>query len=186
LQNKATGQVRNITANVGNSSYIGLNISASVQPYKWWNIDNNVSFSGGNSKSTYPEFEFNQNFFSTDIGTENAFTLPKKIKIQTSAYYSTPYRDGITRVRASYIVSAGVQKSLWNNKASIKINFNNIIGPSAYRARYLSDNLNIKWINQWEGKRVSLSFNYKFGNTNVKASRQRSSASQDEKNRVNL
>lgn len=186
LQDKVTGRVRNITANVGNSSYMAFNISASAQPYQWWSIDNNVSFSGGNSKSTYPEFEFNQNFFSMDLGTEHAFSLPNKIKIQASAYYSTPYRDGITRVRASYMVSAGAQKSLWNNKASIKINFNNIIGPSAYRARYLSDNLNIKWINQWEGKRVSLSFNYKFGNTNVKASRQRNSASQEEKNRVNL
>jgi hypothetical protein len=89
-------------------------------------------------------------------------------------------------VRASYIVSAGVQKSLWNNKASIKINFNNIIGPSAYRARYVSNNLNIKWVNQWEGKRISISFNYKFGNANIKASRQRNAASQEEKNRVNL
>ncbi|MBP6022573.1 TonB-dependent receptor domain-containing protein [Ferruginibacter sp.] len=186
LQDKLTGRIRNISANVGNSSYLSLNFSASVQPFKWWNIDNNISFGGGNSKSTYPEYEFNQNFFGVDIGTEHAFTLPKMIKIQTSAYYSTPYRDGITRVRASYIVSAGLQKPLWNNKASIKINFNNIIGPSAYRARYLSNNLNIKWINQWEGRRVSLSFNYKFGNNNVKASRQRNSASQEEKNRVNL
>lgn len=186
LQDKVTGRVRNITANVGNSSYISLNFSASVQPYKWWSIDNNVSFSGGNSQSTYPEYEFNQNYFGVDVGTEHSFTLPKKIKIQTSAYYSTPYRDGITKVRASYIISGGIQKSLWNNKATLKINYNNIIGPSAYRAQYLSNNLNIKWINQWEGRRINLSFNYKFGNTNVKASRQRSAASQQERNRVNL
>lgn len=186
LQDKASGRIKNITANVGNSSYIGFNISAGIPVCKWWNMDNNVSLSGGNSRSTYPEYTFNQNFFSVDLGTENTFMLPQKIKIQTSAYYSTPYRDGITRVRASYIVSAGIQKLLWNNKGFIRLNFNNIIGPSAYRARYLSDNLNIKWINQWEGRRMSLSLNYKFGNTNVKASRQRSSASQEEKNRVNL
>ncbi|MGF2414483.1 MAG: outer membrane beta-barrel family protein, partial [Ferruginibacter sp.] len=186
LQDKVTGRVRNITANVGNSSYLSLNFSASVQPYKWWSIDNNVSFSGGNSQSNYPEYEFDQNYFGVDVSTEHSFTLPQKIKIQTSAYYSTPYRDGITKIRASYIVSAGVQKSLWKSKASIKINYNNIIGPSAYRAQYLSDNLNIKWINQWEGRRINISFNYKFGNANVKASRQRSSASQQERNRVNL
>jgi hypothetical protein len=161
-------------------------VSAGIPINKWWEMDNNISFSGGNSRSVYPEYEFNQNFFGVDAGMENTFTLPQKIKIQTSAYYSTPYRDGITRVRENYIVSAGVQKSLWNNKASVKLNFNNFIGPSAYRARYVSDNLNIKWVNQWEGRRVSLSFNYKFGNTNVKASRQRGSASQEEKNRVNL
>ncbi|MGC4101851.1 outer membrane beta-barrel family protein [Ferruginibacter sp.] len=186
LQDKQTGKVNNITANVGNSSYLALDITTSLQPYSWWSMDNNVSFNTGNSNSTYPGYEFDQNFFGMDLSTSHSFTLPKKIKLQTSAYYGTPSRSGIARVRSYYGVSAGLQKSLWNNKASFKINFNNIIGPSAYRARYVSDNLNIKWINQWEGRRVNISFNYKFGNNNVKASRQHNSASQDEKNRVNL
>ncbi len=186
IQDKNTGAVRNITANVGNATYASLNVSASFQPLKWWSMDNNLSFSGGNSNSNYPGYAFNQNFFSIDIGNENTFQLPRKIKIQTSAYYSTPYRDGITRVRSSYIVSGGVQKSLWDGRASIRINYNNIIGPSAYRARYLGAGLNIKWINQWEGRRISLNFSYKFGSSAVKASRQRRSASQEERNRVNL
>jgi Outer membrane protein beta-barrel family/Carboxypeptidase regulatory-like domain len=186
LQDKVSGSVRNITANVGNSSYASLSFSASVQPYKWWNIDNNIGFSTGNSTSTYPEYEFDQNFFGVDISSDHTFTLPNKFKVQTSLAYSTPYRDGVAQVKANYIMSAGVQKSLWDGKASLKINFNNIIGPSSYRAIILSPNLNINWINRWEGRRVSVSFNYKFGNKNVKATRQRSSASEEEKNRVNL
>jgi hypothetical protein len=186
LQDKNTGSIRNITANVGNSSYLSLNMSASVEPTKWWSMDNNITFSGGKSTSTYPEYEFNQSFFGMDIGWENSFKLPKKFKVQLSASYSTPYRDGIAQVRSFYAATVGVQKSLWDGKGSIKINYNNFIGLNAYRAKYLSDNLNINWINRWEGRRVSLSFNYKFGNKNVKASRQRSSASEEEKNRVNL
>jgi Outer membrane protein beta-barrel family/Carboxypeptidase regulatory-like domain len=186
LQDKNTGSVRNITANVGNSSYLSLNMSASVEPTKWWSMDNNITFSGGKSTSTYPDYEFNQNFFGMDIGWENSFKLPKKFKVQLSASYGTPYRDGITKVRSYYSATVGVQKSLWDGKGSVKINYNNFIGPNAYRAKYLSDNLNIDWTNRWEGRRVSLSFNYKFGNKNVKASRQRSSASEAEKNRVNL
>jgi hypothetical protein len=186
LQDKNTGAVRNLTANVGNSTYISLNESFSVEPTKWWSMDNNISFSGGKSSSNYTNFEFNQNFFGIDIGWENSFKLPKKYKIVLSAYYSTPYRDGITKVRSAYTVTAGIQKSLWDGKASLKLNYNNFIGPNAYRAKYLSDNLNIDWVNRWEGRRVNVSFNYKFGNKDVKASRQRSSASQEEKNRVNL
>ncbi len=186
LQNKITGAVRNITANVGNSSYISLNFSASVEPVKWWSMDNNISFSGGNSSSNYPGYEFNQNFLSSDISCDNSFKLPNKFKAQLSASYSTPYRDGITRVRSYYAATAGLQKSLWDVKATLKINYNNFFGQNAYRAKYLSANLNIDWRNQWEGRRVSISFNYKFGNSNVKASRQRKTASEAEKNRVNL
>ncbi len=186
LQDKITGAVRNITANVGNSSYAALNFSFSVEPTKWWSMDNSVSFNGGKSTSSYPGYEFAQTFFCSDIGWENSFKLPKKYKIQLSAYYSSPYRDGITRVKSNYGVTAGVQKSLWDGKGNIKLNFSNFLGQNAYRAKYLSENLNILWINRWEGRRVSLSFNYKFGNKNVKASRQRSTASQEEKNRISL
>ncbi len=186
LQDKSTGAVRNLTANVGNSSYAALNVSFSVTPTKWWSMDNNISFSGGKSTSNFPGFEFAQQFIGADVGWENSFKLPNKFKIQMSAYYSSPYRDGITRVKFNYGVTAGVQKILWDGKGSVKLNFNNFLGFNAYRAKYLSDNLNILWINRWEGRRVNLSFNYKFGNKNVKGSRQRSTASQDEKNRVNL
>jgi hypothetical protein len=186
LQDKTTGAVRNITANVGNSTYISLNESFSVEPTKWWSMDNNISFGGGKSSSNYTNYEFNQNFFGIDIGWENSFKLPKKFKVVLSVYYSTPYRDGITKVRSAYAATTGVQKTMWGGKASVKLNFNNFIGPNAYRAKYLSNNLNIDWVNRWEGRRINVSFNYKFGNKNVKASRQRSSASQEEKNRVNL
>ncbi len=186
LQDKNTGAVRNITANVGNSTYMSLNESFSVEPTTWWSMDNNISFSAGKSSSNYKDFEFNQNFFGVDIGWENSFKLPKKYKILLSAYYSTPYRDGITKVRSAYAATVGIQKSLWDGKASLKLNFNNFIGPNAYRAKYLSDKLNIDWVNRWEGRRINVSFNHKFGNKDVKAIRQRSSASQAEKNRVNL
>ncbi len=186
LQDKQSGAVRNITANVGNSSYISLNESASLQPLKWWSMDNSISFSAGNNSSTYPGYEFNQPFFGVDVSVENSFQLAKTLKAQLSGYYSTPYKDGITRVRASYGASAGVQKSVWSGKASLKLNYNNFIGPSAYRSQYLSDDLNIKWVNRWEGKRVNLSFNYKFGNKNVKSARQRNSAAGTEVNRVSL
>ena len=186
LQNKVSGAVRNITANVGNSSYTSLNFSFSVEPTKWWSMDNNISVSGGKATSNYTDYEFAQNFIGSDIGWENSFKLPNKFKIQLSAFYSSPYRDGITKVKSNYGITAGVQKSLWDGKGTVKLNFNNFLGVNAYRAKYLSDNLNILWINRWEGRRVNLSFNYKFGNKNVKASRQRSTASQEEKNRVNL
>jgi hypothetical protein len=186
LQDKETGAVRNITANVGNSNYISLNESASLQPTKWWSIDNSVSFSTGFNSSTYPGYEFNQTFFGVDASVENSFQLSKTVKAQLSGYYSTPYRDGITRVRSNYGASGGLQKTMWSGRANLRLSYSNIIGPAAYRSQYLSEELNIKWVNRWEGRRVSLSFNYKFGNKNVKSSRQRSTAAGAEANRVSL
>lgn len=186
LQDKLNGAVRNITANVGNSSYISLNESASFTPVKWWSMDNSVSFNTGKNSSTYPGYEFDQVFYSMDLSIDNSFKISKTLKAQLSGYYSTPYKDGITKVRAMYGASAGLQKTLWKTRGSLKLNYNNFVGPNAYRAQYLSDNLNIKWVNQWEGRRVNLSFTYKFGNNNVKSARQRNAAAGAEVNRVSL
>ena len=149
-------------------------------------MDNSVSFNTGKNSSTYPDYEFDQVFYSMDLSIDNSFKISKTLKAQLSGYYSTPYKDGITRVRAMYGASAGLQKTLWKTRGSLKLNYNNFVGPNAYRAQYLSDNLNIKWVNQWEGRRVNLSFTYKFGNNNVKSARQRNTAAGAEVNRVNL
>lgn len=185
-QDKTTLITINRSENVGEQHYVSLNISAGIPITKWWDADNSIGFAWGKSISHFPGYTYNTSSSGFEISNDNTFTLPKNYKIQTSLYYSTPYRDGITRIRSSYAFTAGIQKQLWNKKASIKLNFANIIGPSAYRAHLQSDLLDITWINRWEGRRANLTFNYKFGNSNVKASRQRKTASQEESSRVNL
>jgi hypothetical protein len=105
--------------------------------------------------------------------------------IQGSIYYSAPSRVGFTKMRSSTGGNFGIQKQLWEKKATLKFSVNNI-GINAYRAHVKSDQLDITWSNQWEGPRVGLNFSWKFGNANVKASRNRKTASSDESNRVNL
>ncbi len=185
-QDKNTFITRNRSENVGEQHYVSLNFSAGIPVTKWWTADNSIGFAWGKSISHFPDYIYNTTSSGFDINNDNTFTLPKDYKIQTSLYYSTPYRDGITRIRSSYGFTAGIQKQCWNKKASIRLNFTNIIGPSAYRAHLQSDLLDITWINRWEGRRANLTFNYKFGNSNVKSSRQRKTASQEESNRVNL
>jgi outer membrane receptor protein involved in Fe transport len=185
-QDKNTLITINRSENVGEQHYVSLNVSAGIPVTKWWDMDNSIGFAWGQSISHFPGYTYNTTSSGFDISTDNNFTLPKNYKIQTSIYYSTPYRDGITKLRCNYSFTAGIQKQFWNKKANVKLNYANFIGPSAYRAHLQSDKLDITWINRWEGKRISLSCNYKFGNSNIKSSRQRKTASQEESNRVNL
>jgi Outer membrane protein beta-barrel family/Carboxypeptidase regulatory-like domain len=186
LQDKSTLVTRNITANVGEQHYVSLNTSASIPITKWWDTDNNIGFAWGRTISRYTNYEYNTIGYGMEISNDNTFTLPKNYRIQTSLFYTTPYTDGITRIRSNYAMSIAFQKLFWDKKASLKLNFANLIGPSAYRARIRNEQLDITWINRWEGRRVNLSFNYKFGNKNIKSNRQRKTASQEESNRVNL
>ena len=182
-QNKATGVTTSTTENANSSDYLRLDFTASIPVTKWWSSDNSIGVAYGRDYSTIQDFSFNTKAFGADLSTSNNFTLPKNYKIQSSFYYSLPTRDGIARVRSSYALDAGIQKQIWNNKATLKLTAYNIIGPSAYRSHLVSDELNVVWKNKWEGRKLMVSFVYKFGNNGVKASRSRNTASQQEQNR---
>ncbi|MBN9298782.1 MAG: TonB-dependent receptor [Filimonas sp.] len=183
-QNQVTGVTTNTTENANSSDDIRLNVTASMPLTKWWNSDNNLSIAYGKEKSAIKDFEYDQKAFGAGINSSNTFTLVKGFRLQADVYYYTPSRDGLTKTKSSYSVDLGVQKQIMNKKATIKFTASNVIGPSAYRAQIQSDMLNTNWVNKWEGRRYTLSFSYKFGNKNVKANRSRSTASQDEKNRL--
>ena len=183
-QDKLTGITANTSENADYSDNIRLDITASIPVTKWWSSDNNVSFAYNKDYSTIPEFSYDTRAISADFSSNHTFSLPGGYKVQTGLYYGIPTRSGIARLRSWYQWDLGLQKEIWNSKATVKLNATNIIGPSAYRAHYLSDNLDIVWTNKWEGRKLMLSFVYKFGSNTIKESRKRNTASQQEQNRI--
>ncbi|MCP9752168.1 TonB-dependent receptor [Ferruginibacter sp. HRS2-29] len=186
LQNPDTKVSLSRTENVGTSRYWSFDVNAGMPITKWWSTDLSGGMGYGIDRSDYPSFSYLTKAWSAYFSAGNTFTLPKKIKLELQLYANAPTRSGIAKVAGVVNVSGGVQKPVLKEKGSLKLSVANFIGPTRYNALYRSDLLHIKWINEWEGKRVNLSFSYKFGNMNVKNSRQRRTASQEESNRVNL
>ncbi|SJZ50895.1 outer membrane beta-barrel protein [Sediminibacterium ginsengisoli] len=185
-QDKVTGTVTNTTENANASDYLGLNVSASIPFTTWWSSDNNLGMAYVKGYSAISDFSYNQESFAASLYTSHTFKLKNDFRIMTDIYYSIPTREGLSRMRSSYSWGLALQKQVWQQKGTIRLNFTNIIGPSAYRSHIVSDELDITWKNQWEGRRINLNFAWKFGNMNVKASRNRNTGVQAEKNRVNL
>lgn len=183
-QNKNTLLVKNRPENASTDQYVSFDVSLSIPVKSWWSCDNSVSVFYGKSVSDYPDYSFNSNSVGASISTDHTITLPKDYKIQASAYYNTPFTEGIAKSRSSYDFSIGVQKQILKQQATIKINFQNLVGPNAYRARYKSDLLDITWVNRWDGRQARVTFNYKFGKSTVKINRSRSTGAGSEKNRV--
>ncbi|WP_158559090.1 outer membrane beta-barrel family protein [Deminuibacter soli] len=184
LQDKATGVTTNTSGNAGSSDYAGLNITASLDITKWWSMDNNLGGSYSRNRSTIPSFSYNNSSFSGTASSSNSFKLPGKFKVQLDLSYEAPNRYGLVYYKSYYQVDLGLQRQLFNDKATLKINGSALLGQTAVRMHILSDELNTTWSNKWEGRKVNVSFVYKFGNSNVKDKRNRSTASQAEQNRL--
>jgi hypothetical protein len=186
LQDTVTRISLSRNENVGNSHDWTFDVSAGFPLLKWWNADLSAGTAYSMEKSDYVGFTYDTKAWSGYFSCDNSFTITKTIKAELGMYINAPTRSGIAKIAGSVNVSGGIQKQVWKEKGIIKLSLSNFIGPTQYNAYFKSDIINIKWINKWEGKRISLSFNYKFGNNNVKASRSRRTASQEEGNRVNL
>lgn len=186
LQDPATGKVINTSDNASSQDYVYLNIFATLPINKWWTTQNSISGNWNHGKSTIPNYSYSTSGISGQFNTDQTFSLPHTIKIQTSFWYSIPSVDGLAKLKSGYGWNLGIQKQVWNNKGTLKLAVNNLLAQAAYRAHYLGSGLDINWINRWEARRVTLSFVYKFGNQKVKAASSRRTSSQDEQNRVNL
>lgn len=183
-QNKNTLLVKNRPENASTDQYVSADVSVGIPITSWWSCDNSVSAFYENSVSQFPGYSFNSHSVGASVSTDHTINLPKDYKIQASAYYNSPFTEGIAKSRCSYDFSIGVQKQVLHKLGTLKINFQNIIGPNAYRAHYKSDLLDIIWVNRWDGRQARITFNYKFGKSTVAATRNRTTGAGTEKNRV--
>jgi hypothetical protein len=185
LQDNITKVIVNKSQNAGKLSAFRFDIMASTT-YKWWSASTSIGIGYSHGVSSLPGYSYNTKSFNGDFSTNHSFTLPNNIKLMLDGNYSLPEKSGLAHLKSSYAVNIGAQKSFWDNKATVKLNCNTLIGPHQYRAHYIGSGLDIRWVNEWEGRRINLNFSYKFGNQKVKAARKKTDGLEDEKGRVSF
>jgi len=110
--------------------------------------------------------------------------LPKNYKLQLSSYYSSPDVDGLYHTRSNYQIDLGATKTFWNKNGTISIKYRDIFDSSRFRSVLQYNNVNTTWQNQWESRRISVSFTYKFGNMKIKTARDRTTGAGSEERRM--
>lgn len=118
------------------------------------------------------------------LNTTHTFTLPKNWSAEINYWYYSPGVYGVFRqTHAQNAFNPGIQKTFLDKKAKLKLNINDLFLTSFFQGYVDNGDVNLKISNRWNARRVSLTFTYNFGNQNVKAARQSSSAD-DVKNRA--
>ncbi|HEX6334678.1 MAG TPA: TonB-dependent receptor [Flavisolibacter sp.] len=91
---------------------------------------------------------------------------------------------GTMKQRSFYMMNMGVQKMFFNDRATARVNFNDVFrtaeffGTSDFAGQYLTA---YAW---WDPRRVVASFTYRFGSSQVKSTRQRKTGIDDEAGRA--
>jgi len=165
-------------------------LSVPVKITSWWDMNNRAAIYS--KDLNYPS-AFDPNEVLTrsktyySLHTLNTFIFKDGLSAELSAYYNSPTIDGIYTYGAYSNVSAGLKKTLFAGRGSVKLDVSDI---------FYQNNLVISThiiptvtsgINRMDTRRVRLSFRYSFGgNGSKKRQNEHTKGNTDEINRLKL
>ena len=121
--------------------------------------------------------------FSYNFYGQNTFQLGKGFKGEISGNYSGPgVWGGVFKYDASYGITVGIQKKFFDN-LNVKLNMSDITNQLYWSGISNFNGLVSSGSGRWDSRRVALSINYDFGNSQIK-SRKRNTGLESEARRV--
>lgn len=172
--------------NLATQDVWSLNISYPFQ-YKWYSFfaTANANYSQYRKDDPIPSRRVNLKVFSVTYFMQNSFTLGKGWTGEISGLYLSPsVWQGAIRSQAMGNVDLGLSKTILKGQGSLKAVVSDVFqtmrwgGTTDFTGVYSTFN------GGGEMPQFKLNFNYRFGNSQVKAARQRKSAIEEETKRT--
>lgn len=183
-QDNATQRTFQTYRNLANFDNVSLSVSAPITFNDWWTMRLSLSGFQNSYRSPYMDGELDADQFSYNFYIANNFNLPGDFKAELTGNYQSAFLYSIFQARPRYGIDFGLTKTILDGKGKISLNVNDIFNTRQFQAVIRQDDLNLDLINKNESRRVNLTFNYSFGNSEVKPARRRSTATDDEQSRV--
>jgi iron complex outermembrane recepter protein len=172
--------------NLATQDIVSLNISYPFN-YKWYSffatLNSNYShyvadFGGGTRK-------VDQTVFALTYFMQNTFKLGKGWTAELSGLYISPsVWQGVIRSGAMGSIDGGLQKTILKNKGTVRLAVSDIFSTMKWSGHTNFAGVNSSFNGHGEQPMFKLSFNFRFGNSQVKAAQQRKSAIEEEKKRT--
>lgn len=172
--------------NLAKQDIININFSLPFQINKWWTLYANINAYNSHYKADFGAGKkIDISIQSANIYMANSFTIGGGYTGEISGFVTAPsVWAGTFKSRALGTLDLGLQKTLFNGKGNFKVSYTDLLktfkwrGVSDYGAAYIDVRGN------WESQQLRMNFTWRFGNNQVKASRQRTTASEEENKRL--
>ncbi|MCC3154375.1 TonB-dependent receptor [Hymenobacter sp. BT770] len=185
-ENATSRIVVSTSQNLSAQHYFALTLTAPLEPVKWWSVYNNVvvyysryvgTLAGTTlgAKNARPAFSLSSN---------STFTFGKGWSAELNGSYQSRELSSFFNSNPNGQVTAGIQKSLWDRKATLKLNMTDIFYTSPLHATSTYTNYIERFYQRGDSRVATLSFSYRFGNDKLAPSRRRSGGAEDEKRRA--
>ncbi len=103
------------------------------------------------------------------------WTLRDGLRFQVSQMYRSPVTAGIGRLDSYVRTRASLEQTFWDEKGTLGLQVKDPFNTSEIGLRKQTDRFRERLTNDWDGRTVSLSFSYRFGDAKQKKRRDPSS-----------
>ncbi|MDO7852809.1 TonB-dependent receptor [Hymenobacter convexus] len=181
-QNDDTKVSTSTPQNLAQTSTLILSSGGHTDITKWWGVDNQLSGSYTQVETQIQAQPVRLASYSWEASSDHTFLLPRRYKLLVGGGYSSPVVQGLYRAKASGLVNLGLKKQIWAERASFSLKVADVFNTNRFRSTIQYANVNQTWNNQWESRRVTLTFTCKIGSGKTQA--RHAAASADEEGRV--
>jgi iron complex outermembrane recepter protein len=175
--------------NLATQDIASINISYPYQ-YKWYSAFATTNANYSHYKANLPDLsggarKIDQKVFSFTFYMQNSFKLGKGVTAELSTLYISPsVWQGLIRSGAMGSVDIGLSKPIFKGKATVKAAVSDVFQTMKWSGTTDFAGSKSDFNGRGEMPQFKLNFNYRFGNNQVKAARQRKSAVEEENKRT--
>jgi hypothetical protein len=183
-QDAETRKTYQTTANMAQRVTYSLGFSLPIPIKNWWTSNTDIFFNRAELTGNVASSAITPAGNMFYVSSNHTFTLPKDIKIEFGGNYFTGGLEGAFLFGAGGQLNMGIQKTIMNKRATIRLNAQDILYTSNPPVTIKYADLDVLVQPKNDSRVVRLNFTYRFGNASIKGARQRSTGLDSEKGRV--
>lgn len=168
--------------------FMGVIPSVSFSPVRWWTFTVNAVLLFYVNKGNGDSIQLIKNNGEHEVEVFNQFHFDKGWSAELSGFFPGSQTFGQTRSgAASYTISAGVQKSMWQNRVVVRLKADDIFQTVKRDSKTVSPPQLIAFhTGRSDSRQLGLSFSYRFGKeANARKRNHNSGGAGDEEKRAN-
>jgi len=171
--------------NLKSQQIYSFNIGAPTPIKSWWNGYINLWFNYQQFRGKIGVNDVNENIPMYGAYLQQSFTLGKDYTTEVSGWFNGPSMWGGTwRTKSMGSVDFGIQKLLLQKRASLKLSVTDIFFTSPWNSLNDFGGLYVKGRGSWESRTFRVNFTWRFGSSQIKASRERKTGIESEAGRI--
>ncbi len=191
IQNENDRTTYITTQNLATRKNISASLNVPLSITNWWQSSNNATVFNNKidgtiiSDNASPDYDIQKQITTFIFNSYNSFVLPKGWGAELSGNYFSKMYWGTMLVNPRFSINAGVRKSFFHDRLTVRVNLNDIFHTDLTDSKIQYGNIDVDYHSIYDSQFFRVHMMYNFGKKTVARARQRSTAAEDEENRIN-